>query len=82
MIHRITKERLAFIFIEGLMDPFRVMLKVSSPRILDNVIQATYDLEPTMKSLKGGQAHKGQTNRKLFVEEPSKAKPFPPPCMD
>lgn len=82
MIHHIPEERLTFLFIEGLAEPLRGMVKVSSPRSLDDAIRATYDLEPTVKSLKGGSVAKGQTNRKPFVEGPSKAKMPPPSRTD
>lgn len=59
MIHHILEERLTFLFIKGLMEPLQGMVKVSSPRSLDDDIQAAYDLKPTMKSLKGGQMYKG-----------------------
>jgi len=48
------EEWLIFLFIEGLMEALQSMVKVSSPRILDDVIQIAYDLELTMMSLKGG----------------------------
>jgi len=38
MIHHIPKERITFIFIEGLAKPLRVMVKVSYPKTLDNSI--------------------------------------------
>jgi len=63
------------------MEPFQGMVKVSSPRSLDDAIRVAYDLEPTMKSLKGGQTYKGSTTRKTLADKegPSKTKPFPPP---
>lgn len=54
MIHHIPKERLTFLFIEAMMEPFLGMVKVSSLKSLDDAIWETYDLEPTVKSLKGG----------------------------
>lgn len=80
MIHHIPEERLTFLFIEDLMEHLQGMVKVSSPRSLDDAIQAEYDLEPMMKSLKGGQTHRGSITRKPFVDKegPSKAKPLPP----
>lgn len=59
MTHHLLKERLIFIFIKGLMEPLRGMVKVTSPRSLDDTIRAAYDLEPIMKSLKGWQVSKG-----------------------
>jgi len=60
------------------------MVKVSSPRNLDDAIRAAYDLESTVKSLKalkGGKTYKGPATQKTFLDKggPSKAKPFPPP---
>jgi len=57
------------------------MVKASSPKNLDDAIRAAYDLEMTVKSLKGGQTYKGPATRKTFADKegPSKAKPFPPP---
>lgn len=77
MIHHILEDILTFLFIEDLMKPLQVMIKVSSPRSLDDAIRTTYDLEPTIKSLKGSQSHKGPSMKKGFTkkEELSKAKP-------
>lgn len=58
--HHFLEEILVFIFIEGLMEPLGGMIKVSSPRSLDDAIRATYDLEPTMKYIRGGLLSKGQ----------------------
>lgn len=81
MIHHIPQERLTFLFIEEMMESLHGMVKVSSPRILDDAIQAAYDLQLTMKSLKGGYMYKQLATQKTFAnkEGPSKAKPFPPP---
>lgn len=38
MSHQILEERLVFIFIEGLMDLLRGMVKVSYPRSIDDTI--------------------------------------------
>ena len=54
MIHHILKERLIFLFIKGLTKLLRWMIKVSHPWTMDDSIRDTYNLEPTMKSLKGG----------------------------
>jgi len=51
------------------MDPLQGMVKVSSPRNLDDAIRAVYNLESTMKSLKGGQMYKGSVTRKKFAKE-------------
>lgn len=60
IIHHILKEWLTSLFIKGLMEPLQGMIKVSSPRNLDDAIRAEYDLELTiMKSLKGGKTYKG-----------------------
>lgn len=66
---------------EGLMESLQGMVRVSSLRNLDHAIRVAYDMEPTMKSLKGGRTYKGLATRKGFAnkEGPSKAKPFPPP---
>lgn len=62
MTHHLPEERLVFILIKGLMEPLRGMVKVSSPRSLDDAIRATYDLEPTIKSLRGGSVSKWLAN--------------------
>jgi len=59
MIHHIPEERLAFLFNEGLTKPLRAMVKVSSPRSLDDAIRVAYDLEPTVKSLREDQYPRG-----------------------
>jgi len=58
MIHHILEERLTFLFIKGLINPLRGMVKVSYPRTLYDAIWVAYDLEPTMKFLKGVPANK------------------------
>jgi len=78
MTHHLPKKRLVFIFIEGLEEPLKGMVKVSSPRSLDNAIREAYDLEPTVKSLKGRSGSKGFISRKLFLEGPSNSKVAPP----
>lgn len=79
MIHNISKERLTFMFVEGLMDPLQGMVRVSAPTKPDNAIRVAYDLEPTVKSLKGGKTLRAIVVRKGLPnkEGPSKAKPFP-----
>ena len=74
MIHHLLEEWLTFIFIDGLVNPLRGRVKVSSPSSLDDAIQEAYDLESIMKSLQGGSISKGSANRKLFPEGPGKAK--------
>jgi len=59
MIHHIPKDWLTFLFIEGLMKPFHIMFKVSSPRNLDDAIWVAYNLDLIVKSLKGGHMYKG-----------------------
>lgn len=61
-------EQLTFLFKEGLVEPLQGMVKVSSPRSLD-AIQVAYDLEPTMKSLKGGQTYNGSATQKTFADK-------------
>lgn len=61
MTHHLLEERLVFIYVEGLAEPLRGIVKVSSSRSLDDAIQATYDLEPIVKSLRGGSVSKGPT---------------------
>lgn len=73
MIHHILEKWITFLFIKGLYEPLRGMVKVSHPRTMDNAIRAAYDLEPTVKSLRGGSANKALPNRKL-LEGHSKAK--------
>lgn len=82
MIHHILEERLAFLFIEGLMEPLRGMVKVSSLRSLNDAIREAYDLEPTVKSLRVGSISKGFVNQKLFAEGPSKEKTLPRSMLD
>lgn len=60
MTHHLSKERLVFIFVEGLAQPLSGMVKVSSPRSLDDAIRAAYDLEPTVKSLRGDRFPRGR----------------------
>lgn len=81
MIHHILEERLTFLFIEGLAKLLRGMVKVSHPRTMDEAIQASYDLEPTVKSLRRGPTNKVLLNWKL-LEGPSKAKPPTMPRSD
>lgn len=81
MIHRIPKERLTFLFIEGLFEPLRGMVKVSNPRTMDDTIRADYDLKPIVKFLRGGSTSKALPNRKL-LEGSSKAKAPVPPRSD
>lgn len=38
MTHHFLEDQLVFIFIEGLIEPFRRMMKVTSPRSLDEAI--------------------------------------------
>lgn len=66
------------------MEPLRGMVKVSSPRSLDDANHLAYDLEITMKMLRGGTKLRGLYVKKPFgdKEGPSKAKPSPPPWMD
>lgn len=64
------------------MEPLRGMVKVSSPRSLDDAIRATFDLERIVKSLRGGLVSKGSANQKSFAEAPSKAKAVPPSRPD
>lgn len=54
MIYNISKGRLTFMFLEGLMESLQGMVRISAPKILDDAIRATYDLERTVKSLKEG----------------------------
>lgn len=56
MIDNILKGRLTFMFLEGLMESLQGMVRVFVPKTLDDAIRAAYDLEPTVKSLNGGQA--------------------------
>lgn len=81
MIHHISKEWLTFLFIEGLSEPLRGMVKVLNPRAMDDMIRAAYDLEPTVKSLREGSANKAPPNQKL-LEGPSKAKALALPRSD
>jgi len=41
------------------MEPLQGMVKISRPKPLDDIIRATYDLEPTMTTIKSAQMHKG-----------------------
>lgn len=59
------------------MDPMRGMVKMSSPRILDDDIWVAYDLDPTMKLLRGGPVSKVLSIQKIFAKGPSKAKVIP-----
>lgn len=78
LTHHLLEERLVFIFVEGLTKLLRGMVKVSSSGSLDDVIWATYDLEPTVKSLRRGSVSKGPTNQKLYSKVPRKAKTATP----
>lgn len=53
-------------------------MKVSSLRSLDDAIRAAYDLEPTVKSFRGGSVSKGPVIQKSYPEGPSKAKTTAP----
>lgn len=79
MKHHLPKEQLVFIFIEDLAKSLIGMVKVCSLRSLDNAIQAAYDLEPTVKSLRGRSVSKGLANRKPYLEGPRRAKTAAPP---
>lgn len=52
------------------------MVKVSYPRTLDDAIRAAYDLEPPVKSLRGGPTNKATPSRRM-LEGPSKTKAPP-----
>ena len=73
MIHHILEERLIFLFIKGLFEPLRGMVKVSNLRVMDDVIRVSYDLESIVKYLRGGSTNKASLSRNL-LEGPSKAK--------
>lgn len=62
MIHHIYEEWLTFLFIKSLSKPLYNMVKVLNHRAMDDVIRATYDLEPIMKSRRGGLANKAPPN--------------------
>lgn len=69
MIHHIPESRLTFLFTEGLMEPLQGMVKVSSPRSLDDAIWAAYDLESAISSLRGNPPQKRASTKKGFIEK-------------
>lgn len=73
MIHHIPNKRLIFLFIKGLYELLRRMVKISHPRTMDDTIQVAYNLDPIIKSLRGGPTNKAPSSQKM-IKGSSKAK--------